>query len=127
MMQKPHLTKDAPAPIGPYSQAIEAGGFVFCSGQIPLDPVSGEILRGPIADQTHLVMKNVGAVLRAAGLSFQNVIKTTIYLTEMADFAAVNEVYGEYFTEIPPARSTVAVKELPKGVQVEIEVLAFRP
>ncbi len=126
-MQKAHLTQNAPAPIGPYSQAIEAAGLVFCSGQIPLDPVSGEVLRGPIADQTRLVMKNVGAVLTAAGLNFNNVIKTTIYLTEMSDFGAVNEVYGEYFTELPPARSTVAVKELPKGVQVEIEVLAYRP
>jgi 2-iminobutanoate/2-iminopropanoate deaminase len=126
-MKKAILTQEAPAPIGPYSQAIEAGGFVFCSGQIPLDPKTGEILTGPIKDQTHLVMKNIAGVLKAANLNFQNVVKTTIFLVNMKDFAEVNEAYSQYFQEMPPARSTVAVKELPKGVQVEIEVIAIKP
>jgi len=119
-------TGSAPAPIGPYSQAVEAGGFVYFSGQIPLDPASGEIVTGDVAAQTRQVMANVAAVLAAAGRTFADVVKTTIYLTEMADFAAVNAVYGESFAASPaaPARSTVAVKELPRGSRVEIEVLA---
>lgn len=125
-MKKAIFSSEAPEPIGPYCQAIESGGFVFCSGQIPLDASTGEILKGSIGEQTHLVMKNVGSVLKAAGLDFSHVVKTTIYLTEMSDFAQVNEVYGQYFKEVPPARSTVAVRELPKGVPVEIEVLAAR-
>ncbi len=119
-------TEAAPAPIGPYSQAVEVGGFLFCSGQIPLDPHSGEIVEGGVATQTHQVMANVAAVLAAAGRNFADVVKTTIYLLDMSDFAAVNAVYGEFFkgTDTPPARSTVAVKELPRGSRVEIEVLA---
>lgn len=126
MARKIHVSSNAPAPIGPYSQAVEANGFVFCSGQVALDPVSGQVIGETAGDQTKQVMKNVEAVLRAADLRFSNVIKTTIFLTDMADFASVNEVYGEYFKNDPPARSTVAVKGLPKNVKVEIEVLACR-
>ena len=119
-------TKNAPAAIGPYSQAVEAQGFVFCSGQIPLDPATGNVLTGSVQEQAELVMKNISAVLKEAGLSFENIIKTTIFLTSMNDFAAVNEVYGRHFKSQPPARSTVAVAGLPKGVGVEIEVIASR-
>lgn len=126
MAKKIHETKNAPAPIGPYSQAVEVGGFLFCSGQIALDPATGEVNNGSVAEQTELVMKNVGAVLEAAGCSFDNVVKTTIFLTDMADFPAVNEVYGRYFKSAPPARSTVAVAGLPRGVKVEIEVVASK-
>ncbi len=118
------LTANAPAPIGPYNQAIRAGDFLFCSGQIPLDPATGELVPGDIAAQTHQVMKNVGAVLAAATATFANVVKTTIFLLDMNDVAAVNAVYGGYFADIAPARSTVAVAGLPKGARVEIEVLA---
>lgn len=124
--KKIYETKDAPAPIGPYSQAVESGGFLFCSGQIAIDPKSGQVLSGSVAEQATLVMKNIEAVLKAAGLGFQNVVKTTIFLTDMADFPAVNEIYGKYFTEQPPARSTIAVAGLPKAVKVEIEMLARR-
>ena len=115
---------DAPAPIGPYNQAIRAGDFLFCSGQIPLDPATGELVTGDIAAQTHQVMKNVAAVLAAASATFANVVKTTIFLVDMNDFAAVNGAYGTYFTDIAPARSTVAVAALPKASRVEIEVVA---
>ena len=118
------LTADAPAPIGPYNQAIRAGGFLFCSGQIPLDPATGEIVAGDTAAQTRRVMDNVGAVLSAAGARFEDVVKTTIFLLDINDFADVNAVYGEYFTATPPARSTVAVAALPRGSRVEIEVVA---
>ncbi len=121
------LTKAAPAPIGPYSQAIDCGDIVFCSGAIPLDPVSGEIVPGGVAEQTKQVMANVDAVLRAANCTFANVVKTTIYLIDMSEFAAVNAVYGEAFAAAtPPARSTVAVAALPRGSRVEIEVIARR-
>lgn len=127
--KKIHETKKAPAPIGPYSQAVEAGGFLFCSGQIALEPATGQVsphvASGNVAGQTELVMKNIAAVLESAGLGFQDVVKTTIFLTDMADFPAVNEVYGPYFTTAPPARSTIAVAGLPRGVKVEIEVLAL--
>lgn len=119
-------TKNAPAPIGPYSQAVEAGGFLFCSGQIPLDPLTGQTLTGSVGEQAELAMKNVGAVLKEAGLAYANIVKTTIFLTDMGDFPAVNEVYGKYFTSEAPARSTVAVAGLPRGVKVEIEVTARR-
>ncbi len=118
------LTADAPAPIGPYNQAIRAGDFLFCSGQIPLDVATGELVPGDIAAQTHQVMKNVGAVLAAASATFANVVKTTIFLIDMNDFGAVNGAYGTYFTEVAPARSTVAVAALPKGARLEIEVVA---
>jgi 2-iminobutanoate/2-iminopropanoate deaminase len=125
-MKKVLLTDKAPAPIGPYSQAIEVGNLLFCSGQIPLDPVTNQVLTGDVKGQTELVMKNVEALLKASGLGFKNVVKTTIFLTNMADFQSVNEVYGKYFPEQPPARSTVAVAGLPKGVNVEIEVIAAK-
>jgi 2-iminobutanoate/2-iminopropanoate deaminase len=125
-MKKVILTTKAPAPIGPYSQAVMAGNTLYCSGQIPIDPASGQVFTGDIKGQAELVMKNIEAVLKEAGVGFQNIVKTTIYLTSMNDFAAVNEVYGRYFTELPPARSTIAVAALPKGVNVEIEVLAIK-
>lgn len=115
----------APKAIGPYSQAVKAGGFVFLSGQIPIDPATGELVTGGIAAQTMRVMDNIGAVLAAAGLGFDNIVKSTIFLTDLASFATVNEVYGGRFASAPPARSTVEVKGLPKGAQVEIEVVAF--
>jgi 2-iminobutanoate/2-iminopropanoate deaminase len=123
------LTENAPQPIGPYSQAIEANGMVFCSGQVALDPKSGQVVGTDVATQTHQVMKNVNAVLLAAGLDLSNVVKTTIFLKSMGDFPKVNEIYGGYITEAngtPPARSTVEVSRLPKDVLVEIEVLALR-
>ena len=127
MFKKVFETKQAPAPIGPYSQAVESGGFLFCSGQIALDPVSGQVTPGGVPEQTETVMKNIKAVLTSAGLGFENIVKTTIFLVDMADFPAVNEVYGKHFKAEPPARSTVAVSGLPRGVRVEIEVLARRP
>lgn len=125
-MRKVIQTPEAPAAIGPYSQAIQSGDFLFCSGQIPIDPASGEVLKGEAKTQAEQVMKNVGAVLKAGGLDFKDIVKTTIFLTDMNDFAAVNEVYGRHFPTAPPARSTVAVAALPKGVNVEIEVVARR-
>ncbi len=125
-MKKVIETKQAPAPVGPYSQAVEANGFLFCSGQIAIDPKSNQVLQGGIPEQTELVMKNISAVLSEAGLDFSNVIKTTIFLTNMSDFPVVNEIYAKAFKAAPPARSTVAVSGLPKGVQVEIEVIACR-
>lgn len=123
---KVHVSKNAPAPIGPYSQAVEINGFVFCSGQIPLDPASGAMVGTTVAEQTHQVMKNIQAVLMSADLSLKNVVKTTIFLVDMGDFQAVNEVYASYMGDTKPARSTVAVQGLPKGSRVEIEVLAAR-
>jgi 2-iminobutanoate/2-iminopropanoate deaminase len=117
-------TEKAPAAIGPYSQAVQAGNLLFCSGQIPLDPVTGEVVLGDVSAQTEQVMKNIAAVLSAAGSGFDNVIKTTIFLADITDFAAVNEVYNRYFSKHKPARSTVAVRGLPRGVLVEIEVIA---
>ena len=118
-------TKDAPAAIGPYSQAIKAAGMIFISGQIPLNPASGEIAGASIEAQTKRVMKNLEAVLKAAGSDLDKVIKTTIYLTDLSDFAVVNEIYGSYFNESPPARATVEVSGLPKGVKVEIDAIAL--
>jgi 2-iminobutanoate/2-iminopropanoate deaminase len=118
------LTNDAPAPIGPYSQAIRVGSFLFCSGQIPIDPATGKLIEGDVAAQTRQIMKNIAAVLQAAGATFENVVKTTIYLVDMSDFATVNPIYGERFGKTPPARSTVAVAALPLGARVEIEVIA---
>jgi 2-iminobutanoate/2-iminopropanoate deaminase len=125
-MKTIHRTDKAPAPVGPYSQAVEAGGFLFCSGQIAIDPKSNQVHNGPVAEQTKMVMENVRGVLAAAGLDFSNIVKTTIFLTNMGDFNAVNEAYATYFKEEPPARSTIQVSALPKGVQVEIEVIAKR-
>jgi 2-iminobutanoate/2-iminopropanoate deaminase len=114
----------APAAIGPYSQAVRVGEFVFLSGQIALDPATGEMVGETAAEQAERVMENIGAVLAAAGLAFSQVVKSTIYLTELADFAAVNQVYGRRFPAEPPARATVGVRELPRGAKVEIEVIA---
>ena len=116
-------TKNAPAAIGPYSQAKVANGFVFASGQIPLNPETGEVVGTTIEEQAEQAIKNVGAILTEAGLGYENVIKTTCFLAEMADFAAFNAVYDKYFTG-KPARSCVAVKQLPKVVLVEVEVIA---
>jgi 2-iminobutanoate/2-iminopropanoate deaminase len=120
-------TTGAPGAIGPYSQAIGAGRLVFCSGQIPLDPATGEVVEGDIAAQTERVMRNLGAVLEAAGLSFADAVKTTVFLADFADFAAMNAVYGRFFPEPAPARSTVGVAALPRGVRLEIELIAVRP
>ncbi len=118
-------TSEAPAAIGPYSQAVRVGSTLFCAGQIPLDPKTGEIVSPEITAQTRQVMQNIGAVLRSAGLSFENVVKTTIFLIDFADFQTVNEIYGSHFKKDPPARSTVQVAALPKASRVEIEVIAF--
>lgn len=120
-------TPDAPAAIGPYSQAIKANGFMFLSGQIPLDPESGQITAVDAVAQTKQVMKNIEAVLTSQGLTFDDVVKTTIFLTNLVDFTRINDVYGAYFKENPPARSTVQVAALPKGAKVEIEVVAVLP
>ena len=125
-MKRVYESKNAPAPVGPYSQAVEADGWVFCSGQVPIDPVTNEVLTGDIKEQTKLTLSNIGAVLKAADLTFDNIVKTTIFLTDMKDFAAVNELYAKCFTSKFPARSTIAVAGLPKGVSVEIEVTARR-
>jgi 2-iminobutanoate/2-iminopropanoate deaminase len=118
-------SESAPAPIGPYNQAIKAGGFLFCSGQVAIDPSAGKLIDGDAAAQARQAMKNVGAVLAAGGASFGDVVKTTIFLVDMADFAAVNAAYGEHFGGTPPARSTVAVAALPLGARVEIEAIAL--
>ena len=123
-MKKIIQTKNAPAPIGPYSQAVSANGFLFVSGQIALNPASGELDLSSIDQETHQVMRNLNAVLLDAGLGFENVVKTTIFLKDMNDFANVNEVYGEYFSDQFPARETVQVSVLPKNVNVEISVIA---
>jgi 2-iminobutanoate/2-iminopropanoate deaminase len=123
-MKKPIFTSEAPAAIGPYSQGMRTGRFLFCSGQIPLDPKSGEIVSGDIATQTRRVMDNIAALLRAEGLTFDHIVKTTIFLTNLGDFQTVNEIYGSCFKQDPPARSTVQVSGLPRGANVEIEVIA---
>ena len=117
-------TEKAPAPIGPYSQAIRAGEFLFISGQVAIDPATNEVIMGTAAEEMHRIMKNIEAVLHAAYLTFQHVVKTTIFLTDMNLFAEVNEVYGSYCNADYPARETVAVKGLPKGVNVEISMIA---
>jgi len=117
-------TDNAPAPIGPYSQAVLAGNELFCSGQIAIDPATGEVTGTDAASQAEQVLKNLGAVLQAAGMHFSNVVKTTIYLIDMNDFAAVNAVYAKAFDASKPARSTVAVAALPKGALVEIDAIA---
>ncbi len=120
------FTEKAPAAVGPYSQAIEVNGMIYTSGQIPLDPASGTIVGGNVTEQAEQVMKNLKAVLEAAGTSTDNVVKTLCFLTNMGDFAAFNEVYGRYFTE-KPARSCVEVSALPKGALCEVEVVAVLP
>ena len=123
-MKEPISTKSAPAAIGPYSQAIRAGGFVFLSGQIPLDPATSQIVSGDIQAQTERVMKNLAAVLEAAGCTFDDVVRTTIYLVDLGDFQVVNETYGRSFPSVPPARATVQVAALPRGSRVEIDAVA---
>ncbi|HEY4944889.1 MAG TPA: RidA family protein [Candidatus Limnocylindrales bacterium] len=117
-------TTRAPAAIGPYSQAIRADGYLFCSGQLGLDPATGDFVAPDVAAQAEQALRNLGAVLEAAGLTFGDVVKTTIFLADIGDFAAVNGVYGRFVTDPPPARSTVAVAALPKGGRVEIEATA---
>ena len=117
-------TDNAPKAIGPYSQAVMAGGMLFVSGQIPINPQTGELSTADISEQTKLVMDNIGAILKAAGLSYENIVKTTCLLADINDFAAMNKVYAEYFPTNPPARSAFAVKDLPKGARLEIEVMA---
>ncbi len=124
MLKKQIQTTAAPAAIGPYSQAVRAGEFIFYSGQIPLDPATGAIVEGGIEAQTGQVMTNMRAMLHASGCDFSDVVKTTIYLTDLADFATVNEIYGESFSEVPPARACVQVAALPKGAMIEIEWIA---
>jgi 2-iminobutanoate/2-iminopropanoate deaminase len=123
-MKKIISTPDAPAAVGPYSQAVRAGSTIYCAGQIPLDPKSGQIVSGGIDAQTRRVLDNVTAVLKAEGLGFDDIVKTTIFLTDLGDFQTVNEIYGSYFKQAPPARSTVQVAGLPKGARVEIDVIA---
>jgi 2-iminobutanoate/2-iminopropanoate deaminase len=117
-------TDHAPKAVGPYSQAVRIGDFLFCSGQISIDPKTQEVFTGDIKTQTEMVLGNIDALLKAQNLKFSNIVKTTIFLTNMSDFAAVNEIYAKRFSENPPARSTVQVAGLPKGVNVEIEIIA---
>lgn len=118
-------TENAPGAIGPYSQAIVANGMVFCSGQIPIDPATGEFVSEDVSEQTEQVFKNLAAVLEAAGASLESVVKTTVFLADMNDFAAMNEVYGRYFVTNKPARATVQVARLPRDARVEIECIAL--
>ena len=121
----PVSTTEAPGAIGPYSQAIIAGGFLFASGQIPLDPTTGTITEGGITAQAHQVLQNLGAVLKAAGISYDRVVKTTVYLSDMANFPAVNDIYATYFLAPAPARATIQAAALPRNVLVEIDLVAF--
>ena len=118
-------TERAPRAIGPYSQAVRSGNFLFASGQIPIDPATGEFVAGGITEQTEQVMRNVSAILEAAGAGLQQVVKTTVFLADMDDFTAMNEVYGRYFGEDPPARATVQAARLPRDARVEIEAIAI--
>ncbi|HEV8280871.1 MAG TPA: Rid family detoxifying hydrolase [Candidatus Limnocylindrales bacterium] len=120
-------TTNAPAAVGPYSQAIVAGEFVFCAGQGAIDAATGDILIGTVEEETERTLRNLGAVLDAAGVGFADVVKTTVFLADIDDFAAMNGVYTKFFPDPPPARTTVAVKALPKGFKVEIEAIARRP
>ncbi len=123
---KPIVTSAAPAAIGPYSQAIEVNGFVYASGQLPIDPATGAFPEGGVQEQTRQSLLNVKAILEEAGLTLANVVKTTVYLADMGDFVAMNEIYSQFFSQPFPARSAVAVKALPKGALVEVEVIAAR-
>ena len=125
MKREPVSSNDAPKPIGPYSSAIKTDGLIFCSGQTPIDPATGQLVSAGIQEQTERVLENLRAVLTAAGSSLDAVVKTTVFLTSMSDFAAMNEVYARYFTGAAPARSTIAVAGLPRGAQVEIECIAL--
>jgi 2-iminobutanoate/2-iminopropanoate deaminase len=124
-MREVIATNDAPKAIGPYSQAIKANGMVFLSGQIPLDPSTQELVQGDVAIQSERVLRNISKILKAAGSSLEQVVKTTVFLKDLLDFAAMNEVYARYFLHFPPARSTVEVARLPKDVLVEIDVIAL--
>lgn len=124
MEKKIIRTDNAPAPIGPYSQAVQFGNMLFISGQVPIDPATGNVVAGDIKTETTQVMKNLEAILKEAGMDFTNIIKTSIFLMDMGQFAQVNEVYGSYFKDMPPARETVQVSGLPKGVSVEISMIA---
>jgi 2-iminobutanoate/2-iminopropanoate deaminase len=126
-MRKTVSTGEAPAAIGPYSQAVSSGGFLFCSGQIPIDPATGKMVEGGIEAQTERVLKNLEAVLSAGGSTLATVVKTTVYLADMADFPAMNAVYGKFFGQAPPARATVQVAKLPAGAKVEIDAVATTP
>lgn len=119
-------TDNAPKAIGPYSQAVKAGNMLFVSGQIPIDPKTGELSSGTISEQTKLVLTNIGEILKAAGYGYENVVKTTCLLADISDFADMNKVYAEFFKQNPPARSAFAVKDLPKGARLEIEVIAIK-
>ncbi len=123
-MRETVSTVKAPAAIGPYSQAVSSGGFLFCSGQIPLDPATGKMVEGGIEAQTERVLKNLEAVLSAGGSTLATVVKTTVYLADLADFPAMNAVYGKFFRQDPPARATVQVAKLPAGAKVEIDAVA---
>jgi 2-iminobutanoate/2-iminopropanoate deaminase len=123
-MRQPVSTDQAPKAIGPYSQAIRAGQFLLLSGQVGFDPTTGQLVPGGISEQTHRVLQNIGAILSAAGLSFDHVVKTTVFLADMNDFAAMNEIYATYFKSPAPARSTVQAARLPRDAKVEIEVIA---
>ena len=118
-------TENAPGAIGPYSQAIKAGGMVFCSGQIPIDPATGEFVSEDVSEQTEQVLKNLREVLKAAGTGLENVVKTTVFLADMGDFAEMNEIYGRYFSDNKPARATVQAARLPKDARVEIDCIAL--
>ena len=120
------FSSDAPAPIGPYSQAVKTGNTLYLSGQIALDPVTGELINENITEETHAVMKNMDAVLRAGGFTFADVVKCTIFIRDMGQFATINEAYGQYFKSNPPARETVEVSKLPKNVNVEISCIAVK-
>lgn len=125
-MKKVIHTSNAPAAIGPYSQAVKSNGILFISGQVPINPNSGKVVEGDITEQTERVLKNIGAILKEAGYAFSDVVKSTCLLSDMANFAAMNAVYGKYYSENPPARAAFAVKELPLGVLVEIETIAAK-
>ncbi len=125
MSKKIIQSADAPAPIGPYSQAVQAGNMLFVSGQVPIDPATGAVVQTNISEETQQVMKNLGAILQAAGSSFAQVVKCTIFIRDMGQFSAINDAYGQYFSENPPARETVEVSRLPKDVNVEISCIAI--
>ena len=124
-MQSAVSTGSAPKALGPYSQAIRAGQFLFVSGQVPLDPETGALVPGSIGDQTHRVLQNIGEILKAGGASFQQVVRTTVYLADLGDFSAMNEVYATFFTAPQPARSTIQAARLPRDARIEVDVIAF--
>jgi 2-iminobutanoate/2-iminopropanoate deaminase len=124
-MLSPVITTAAPKALGPYSQAIKAGQFLFVSGQVPIDPGTGNLVEGSIADQTRRAFENVGAILKAGGASFKDVVRTTVYLADLGDFTAMNEVYATFFTAPQPARSTIQAARLPRDARIEVDVIAF--